>query len=427
MNSNSRYAEIPRQFRRPGRFVATLVICALLGLAATGCSSWQVPSWNDSGDLRARAESETIRGVRLSATVLGSEDSRQMFGTNVNATGVQPVWIEVENTTPEILWLLRSGTDPDYFSPLEVAWSFHAAFSSSANARLDDHFRAMGFPNPIPPGSKVAGILFTNPQRQTRFLSVDILGEGQVFAFSLFLPVPGDRPEEPLLKTIMGYADKGNEDFQDAGALRARLEKIPCCASSVDGSASGDPVNVVIVGEFADIVAALVRRGFRKLEMDVDAEQRLFGRAPDAVVRKSGQGGVPANWLRLWVAPFRYRGQLVFLAQAGRPIGGRFQAARGGELRLHPNVDEARDILIQDMLYSGGLERLGFANGVGAAAAGKPRDSLDGTRYFTDGLRAAMFFVTRPRSVSSVEMLDWVPYSQPRDSATRAMNDDAQN
>ncbi|MGD2172550.1 MAG: LssY C-terminal domain-containing protein, partial [Gammaproteobacteria bacterium] len=148
---------------------------------------------------------------------------------------------------------------------------------------------------------------------------------------------------------------------------------------------------------------------------------------PDAVVRKSGQGGVPANWLRLWVAPFRYRGQLVFLAQAGRPIGGRFQAARGGELRLHPNVDEARDILIQDMLYSGGLERLGFANGVGAAAAGKPRDSLDGTRYFTDGLRAAMFFVTRPRSVSSVEMLDWVPYSQPRDSATRAMNDDAQN
>ena len=32
---------------------------------------------------------------------------------------------------------------------------------------------------------------------------------------------------------------------------------------------------------------------------------------------KAGQGGVPANWLRLWVAPFHYQGQPVILAQSG--------------------------------------------------------------------------------------------------------------
>jgi hypothetical protein len=136
---------------------------------------------------------------------------------------------------------------------------------------------------------------------------------------------------------------------------------------------------------------------------------------------------VPANWLRVWVAPFRFRGQPVFLAQAGRPVGGRFAADRNGDPRLHPNVDEARDILLQDMLYSGGLGQLGFTRGVGAATRDKPRDSLDGTRYFTDGLRTVMFFVTRPRAVSSVEILDWVSYGQRHDSITPAEQVDAGN
>ena len=234
--------------------------CGLLGLAAAGCSTWQLPLQTDTDGLRARAVSQTTRGIRLSAAVLGSEDSRRLFGADINATGVQPVWIEVKNTTAEMLWLLRSGTDPDYFSPLEVAWSFHAAFSSQANARLDEHFHALTFHNPIPPRSTVTGILFTNPDRQTKFLGVDILGEDQVFAFSLFPPVPGERPDETVIETFMRYADAGSEDYQDPAALRARLDTLPCCATNKDGNTPGDPLNVVIVGKIPDIISALVRR-----------------------------------------------------------------------------------------------------------------------------------------------------------------------
>ncbi|MFP3647698.1 hypothetical protein [Paraburkholderia sp. SIMBA_054] len=39
--------------------------------------------------------------------------------------------------------------------------------------------------------------------------------------------------------------------------------------------------------------------------------------------------------------------------------------------------------------------------------------------YCTDGLRAVMFFATRPLSFTSVQILDWVPYLQQRESAAR--------
>ena len=48
-------------------------------------------------------------------------------------------------------------------------------------------------------------------------------------------------------------------------------------------------------------------------------------------------------------------------------------------------------------MYSGGLDKLGVIRGAGA-----------GER--TDGLRAVLFFATRPLSLADVEILEWVPY-----------------
>ena len=404
-----------------------VLLLSMLFLALTGCSTWQVPAKYDTAKLQARAVSEKVKGVRVNAAVLSSKDSLQMFGVNINKTGVQPVWIEVENTTQQMLWLLRAGTDPDIFSPLEVAWSFHGTLAGETNARIDDHFNALGFQNPIAPGTTRSGIIFTNPHQQTKFLNLDLLGEGEIFPFTLFPPIPDDTPDEELIAIVKRFADADAEDYQKVETLRARLENLPCCSSSIDGTASGDPVNIVVIGEFNDIVAAFVRRDFRKIVLDVDNAQSLFGRTPDIVVRKSGQGGVPEHWVRLWLAPFRYKSQLVFLAQAGRPVGGRFNASEGKNLVLHPNVDEVRNILVQDILYSGGLGKLAFITGVGVVAPERPRNSLAGTSYYTDGLRAIMFFVTRPRALSDVEILDWVPYLQQREYDAIKANESEEN
>jgi hypothetical protein len=78
-------------------------------------------------------------------------------------------------------------------------------------------------------------------------------------------------------------------------------------------------------------------------------------------------------------------------------------------------VDEARNLLVQDMMYSGGLDKLGFATGVGPASPTQPRTTLGGARYHTDGLRAILFLATRPLTLSDVELLDWAPYLEVRE------------
>jgi hypothetical protein len=396
------------------RLLVMLALGALHG-ATGGCATWKKPEAVDDTPWRARAVSETVRDVRLSAAILGAEDSRRAFGEDVNATGIQPVWVEVENSTADTLWLLRAGTDPDYFSPLEVAWSFHAPLAGANNAAIDEHFDALDFHNPIPPGSTRAGIIFANPHYRTRVLNVDLLGPHKMIPFTLFLPDPDNPPDAVASKVVARYAAAAQEDFGDPGALRAALEQLACCAADAKGAQTGDPVNVVFVGRLSDMAAAVVRRGFRSDRMDFDDAQRLFGRRADFVMRKAGQGGVPAYWLRGWVAPFRYQGQLVLVGQVGRPVGGRFAIADGDALVLHPDVDEARNLLVQDLWYSGGLVKLGFVGGSGTAQA-RTADGPARSAYHTDGFRAVMFFVTRPRALSDIQLLDWAPYLQRREA-----------
>ena len=133
----------------------------VVSIALAGCATWTAPVDTSDVPLRARAVTESKRDVQLSATVLGADDSLRLFGTDVTAAGVQPVWIEVRNDTDQVFWLLRSGTDPDYFSPLEVAWSAHFKFRGATNARIDEHFERLAFPNPIPPRGTSSGVLFT--------------------------------------------------------------------------------------------------------------------------------------------------------------------------------------------------------------------------------------------------------------------------
>lgn len=364
-----------------------------------GCATWQAPPTPDDNALRSRAVTTSLGDVRLSAAVLSAEDSRRWFGHDVHAVDVQPVWVEVENRGPDALWLLRSGTDPEYFSPLEVAWSFHAPLSGARNTAIDEHFAALDFANPILPGTTQAGIIFTNRHRRTRVLNVDLLGNRRLLPFTLFLPIPDDPPDYEAKQILARHDEAQKHDIQDLDALRKALKALPCCGEGADG----DPVNLIIVSTLDDIGAAVARRGFRSDRRPVDDAQRVFGRPPDVVGRKLGPAGLPAHWIRLWIAPLTYRGQTIFAAQVGRPIGGR-GVDPDAPPTLHPAVDELRNLLIQEAMYAGALARLGFVEG----------GATGGDRFYSDGLRAVLFFVTRPRALSDLETIDWVPYLERR-------------
>ena len=224
----------------------------------------------------------------------------------------------------------------------------------------------------------------------------------------MFLPVPGEYDSETAA-ALQRLTAASDINYQDSDDFRAALEQLPCCA---DG---GDPVNMVFVGDVTDIAAALIRRGFRLRRNPGDDRQLLFGRPPDLVARRVGRAGVPANWIRMWVAPLQFQGQAVALVQSGRPAGGRFMAEDTSRQKLHPDVDESRSLLIQDLLYSGGLAQLGFVRGSAAIPeTGAADTGGDAASYHSDGLRAVLFFVTRPLTLSDIELLDWVPALEQR-------------
>ncbi|MFM0003712.1 LssY C-terminal domain-containing protein [Paraburkholderia dipogonis] len=397
----------------------------VLSLIFAGCATWTAPTSIDDAPLRERAVSATKQDARVSVAVLGPDDSQRMFGADINKTNIQPLWIEVENRTSQVLWLLHSGTDPDYFSPLEVAWSMHTLLGGATNASIDSHLNKLGFRNPIPPGETRAGFLFTNPDRQIKLVNVDLFGSKTLIPFSLFLPVPGDAADPRFALTPFQYPETVFTDYHDLVSLRAALERMQCCATDEHGTTEADPLNVIVVGTLGDIGAAMVRRSYRRDMRENDLAQWVFGRRPDVVLRKEAQAGAPSTSLRAWLAPIRFNGDAVYLGQVGRPVGGRFAHHHTAGDALHGDVDEARNFLIQDLMYSGGLDKLGFVHGVGPSSQVHPRTTLNGAPYYTDGLRAVMFFATRPLSFTNVQILDWVPYLEQRESAARKENGNA--
>ncbi len=385
---------------------ARLLIPCWLCLALLGCASLQTPAVTDDTRLRARAVSQTVDDVRVSATVLSAEDNLDFFGTDLNTSGVQTVWVEISNRSPRSLRLLRSGTDPDYFSPLEVAWSYHGFLSGDANRKIDDHFAGLSIAGLIPPGETRSGMLYVNPHQRSRILNIDLLSRETTIPFTLFLPVPDDQQDSRFDEVFEYIAASQNDNYDEEDAFRQALEHSPAMTT---GTEDAGPLNLVIIGQLRDIAAALMHRAYRHSATPADEAQRVFGRPPDFVMRKAMQGGGPANWLRLWAAPWRYKDQPVFIGQVGRPTGGRFKTIDGARLRLHPDVDEARAYVIQDLLYSGGLAQLGFVGGVPAVSTEQWRNRADEISYHSDGLRAVLFFVTRPLSLADVQILDWVP------------------
>ncbi len=301
----------------------------------------------------------------------------------------------------------------------------HTLLGGATNAGIDSHLNKLGFRNPIPPGETRTGFLFANPDRQIKLVNIDLFGSRTLIPFSLFLPVPDDVADPRFALTPFQYPEAVVTNYHDLASLRAALERMPCCATDEHATTAADPLNVVVIGTLGDIGAAMVRRSYRRDMRENDLAQWVFGRTPDVVLRKEAQTGAPSTSLRAWLAPIRFNDNAVYLAQVGRPVGGRFthHDMKGGT--LHADIDEARNLLIQDMMYSGGLDKLGFVHGVGPATQTHPRTTLGVAPYYTDGLRAVMFFATRPLNLTNVEILDWVPYLEQHESTARKESGDA--
>jgi hypothetical protein len=135
----------------------------------------------------------------------------------------------------------------------------------------------------------------------------------------------------------------------------------------------------------------------------------LYGRPQDVGLQKARQTVDERNHLRLWLSPLRYKGMAVYVGQISRDIGVKL-TTKSPTLTTHeidPDVDEARDYLIQDLMESQKVAKIGFVEGVGKATPENPRYNLTDSPYWTDGLRAVFVFTENKTALDQIEFFNW--------------------
>ena len=134
-----------------------------------------------------------------------------------------------------------------------------------------------------------------------------------------------------------------------------------------------------------------------------------FGRPQDIAFQKARGTIHQRNHLRLWLTPLRFAGKAVWIGQISRDIGVKF-TTKSPFLVTHvidPDVDEARNGLVQDLLFSQGLVEVGYVGGIPVTTASRPAANLTDDPYFSDGLRAVMLLDRSPRTIREVKFFDW--------------------
>jgi len=242
------------------------------------------------------------------------------------------------------------------------------------------------------------------------------------FTFSILVP---GLTADYLKRDFSSLLPPGSSEDCNLEQLAQRLTAMPMATTNRAGQRSGDPVNLVVIGEFATIISGFAARWDESETITLATSWKtvrafvlgshyryspvsplyLFGRSQDIALQRARQSINERIHLRLWLTPLRFHGQMVWVGQVSRDIGVRFttKAWNLTTHRIDPDVDESRDYVIEDLLQAERLMAAGYVEGVGHCKSSAPRRNLTGDPYFTDGKRAVILLSatrTRPRMVA---------------------------
>ncbi len=399
----------------------------LFMVLVSGCATFN-PHSGDELPFMDRTQTQYQAGVRVTAAVPSAEESKQVFGVDLYGSGVQPVWLKIENTNKKAVFFLPLGLDPEYFTPFEAAYRNHFAFSTPENDKMDRYFFKQRQHIYIAPDSVIAGFVYTPVDEGTKGFNVDIIGEDQEFrTFVFFINVPGLRIDHYQVDFEHLYSNKEIVSL-DKKDFRRALENLPCCTTNEEETGHGDPLNLVVVGEGRDVLHAFIRAGWDEAETIYSTSAwktgmsflfggryryspvsglYVYGRRQDAALQKARETIHERNHLRLWLSPMRFEDKPVWVGQISRDIGVRFTWKTITTHKIDPDIDETRNFLVQDLWYSHGLLKFAYVKGVGEASISDPRRNLTGDPYFTDGLRAVLWVSGTPVDLEEVEFVNW--------------------
>ena len=342
--------------------------------------------------------------------------------------GVQPIWLEIENNDEKPVFFLPVGLDPNYFSTFEAAFVNHFSFITPLNEKMNRHFLRWRQRLRIDPGSLRTGFVYTPVDEGTKDFTVDVVGDdNKMRTFTFFINVPGLRIDHHKVDFKALYSET-EVVFLDRAGLREALERLPCCTTNKKETGQGDPLNLVVVGVYDEVMHAFIRAGWDETETIYTGSALktiasflfggryryspvsglyVYGRPQDIALQKARETIHERNHLRLWLSPMRIEGKPVWVGQISRDIGVRFTLKTITTHKIDPDVDETREFIIQDLIYAQGLTKVAYVKGVGSAPINEPRGNLTGDPYFTDGLRAVLWVSSKPTDFEEVEFIEW--------------------
>lgn len=378
-----------------------------------------------------RLHSQTRGELTVTTAVPSAAEAQRIFGADLYRRNIQPVWVQVENRSDESLYLAPVSLDPAYFSPRESA----SRIRNDADLQLRENLELSGIKQlQVAPRSIQSGYIFTRVDEGTKSFNVDVIGGGEPYLVSFFVPIPGLKLDHYEVDIAGLYTAQETVDL-DLPQLVAELERLPCCVRDSAGKDRGDPLNLVFIGEAQDIFYAFLRAGWDQTEtiygnsLFKTAASALtggryryspvsalyvFGRPQDIALQRARSSIHERNHLRIWLTPLRLAGTPVWIGQISRDIGVHFTWRTITTHKIDPDVDETREFLLEDMAYSQALEKFGYVGGVGPAPYDRPRGNLTGDPYFTDGRRLVMWISEQQRTISELEVLDLSHWSTGR-------------
>ena len=408
----------------------------------------------------SRAQTQENTNAQVTVSVLDAAESTKYFGVPLARRGIQPVFLRVVNHSPGLLRLRPVRIDPNYYTPLEAASRNHFSFvkrlsafgligwiflpllaliplklitAYRANRRMDELFSDQAFHlRPIPPGGVSEGFVFTTVDAGNKIVHVALNADRELpsdfgvtqrsgdsdneFVFSV--AVPGIMVDF-LRRDLSDIINQSSLVHCDGSSLVQRLVQMPPATSNAKETRAGDPLNLVVVGNFETMLSAFIARWDESEAITLatcwktvrsfllSSHYRyspvsplyLFGRSQDIALQRSRKSINERLHLRLWLTPLLFEGESVWIGQVSRDIGVRFTYKTWNLTthRVDPDVDESRDYVVEDLTQAGRVGGTSYVNGVGACDSTAPRRNLTGDPYFTDGKRAVIL-LTKQRT-----------------------------
>ncbi len=401
-----------------------------------------------------RAQFQADEHAEVGVAVLTPSECKIVFGVPLANRGIQAVWVRIVNRSSMGTRLLMTKIAPDYYTAREAAGVCHFSIlkrllafgfliwfilpvlflvlpfklfaTRRANRRMNECFQTLGFPlKNIAPGAVAEGIVFTPLEFGAKVADIALVIDMQVKEYLFSIEVPSSRVDhQRSLSTSKEPVETIDCDLE---TLKVKLTEMPPTTTNARGCRTGDPVNLVVIGDFSSVIGVFASRWdqteiitlgscWRTVKAFLFASEYryspvsalyLFQLPQDFALQRVRDSINERLHLRLWSTPLRFEGKEVWVGQVSRDIGVRL-TWRTWNLTTHridPDVDEARDYVMEDLFEAGRIIAGGYVPGVGACTKESPRHNLTGDPYYSDGHRAVVM-VSDERRIP--RFLSWV-------------------